>query len=102
MPSGLTLVSYPTYSNSTTVDWVDYAERNSASNPDEFAARLLADAGTAHSIYVVWSDSYKTFEGKCSGLVSALSVERTPQPLLGDDGDKYFEHASLTRFAPRS
>lgn len=102
MPSGLTLLSYPTYGDPNTVDWVDYAERNSGSDPDAFAARLLADAGVTHSIYVVWSDSYKTFEGKCSGLISALSVARTPQQVLGEDGDKYYEHASLTRFAPRS
>jgi hypothetical protein len=100
MPSGLTLVSYPTYGNGQFVDWVDYAERNRASDPASFANRLLVEAGSTRTIYVVWSDSYKTFEGKCAGLVAALSAARTPQQLLGEDGDRYFEHASLTRFAP--
>ncbi len=100
MPGGLTLVSYPTYGNGQFVDWVDYAERNRASDPSAFATRLLSEAGSTRTIYVVWSDIYKTFEGKCSGLVAALSAARTPQQLLGEDGDRYFEHASLTRFAP--
>ncbi len=100
MPSGLTLVSYPTYGNGQFVDWVDYAERNRASDPATFANRLLVDAGSTRTIYVVWSDIYKTFEGKCAGLVAALSSARAPQSLLGEDGDRYFEHASLTRFAP--
>ena len=98
MPSGLTFVAYPSYDDGRFVDWVDYAERNRDSDPAAFAKRVLADAGADHSIYVVWSDSYKTFEGKCVGMIDALSAVRTPQPLLAEDGDRYFEHASLTRF----
>lgn len=99
MPSGLTLLSYPTYGDSKFVDWVDYGERNDASDPTAFAARVLAQAGPTQTIFLVWSDSYKTFEGKCAGLASALAAARPPQQLLGDDGDRYFEHATLTRFA---
>ena len=99
MPSGLTLVSYPTYDDGKFVDWVDYAQRNAASDPDVFAARILAEAGSTRSIYLVWNDSYKTFEGKCGGLVAALAAARPPEQLIGDDGERYFEHAALTRFA---
>jgi hypothetical protein len=99
MPAGLTLVSYPTYDDGKFVDWVDYAQRNAASDPDAFAARLLAEAGSTRSIYLVWNDSYKTFEGKCGGLVAALAAARPAEQLIGDDGDRYFEHAALTRFA---
>ncbi|CAB4597168.1 unannotated protein [freshwater metagenome] len=99
MPSGLTLLSYPTYGDPKFVDWVDYGERNDASDPTAFAARVLAQAGPTQTIFLVWSDSYKTFEGKCAGLASALAAARPPQQLLGDDGDRYFEHATLTRFA---
>ncbi|CAB4589988.1 unannotated protein [freshwater metagenome] len=99
MPTGLTLVSYPTYDDGKFVDWVDYAERNAASDPDAFAARLLAEAGASRSIYLVWNDSYKTFEGKCAGLLEALAAARPPQQILADDGALYFEHAELTRFA---
>ena len=99
MPAGLTLVSYPMYDDGRFVDWVDYAQRNAASDPDAFAARLLAEAGSTRSIYLVWNDSYKTFEGKCGGLIAALAAARPAELIIGDDGDRYFEHAALTRFA---
>jgi len=99
MPNGLTFIAFPTYGDGQFVDWVDYANRNQASDPAAFAGRVLADAGSTRSIYVVWSDAYKTYEGKCTGLIEALSTVRTPQPLIGSDGANYFEHASLTRFA---
>lgn len=99
MPAGLTLVSYPMYDDGRFVDWVDYAQRNAASDPDAFAARLLAEAGSTRSIYLVWNDSYKTFEGKCGGLIAALAAARPAEQIIGDDGDRYFEHAALTRFA---
>ncbi|MEJ6511445.1 MAG: glycosyltransferase family 39 protein [Actinomycetota bacterium] len=100
MPSDLMFISYPSYDDGRFVDWVDYADRNRSSDPAAFASRVLADAGPSHAIYVVWSDSYKTLEGKCSGLIEALSASRQPQQLVGADGERYFEHASLTRFAP--
>jgi hypothetical protein len=102
MPPGLTLVSYPMYDDGRFVDWVDYAQRNAASDPEAFAARLLAEAGSTRSIYLVWNDSYKTFEGKCGALLAALAAARPPEQLIGDDGERYFEHAELTRFAAPS
>jgi mannosyltransferase len=98
MPSGLTLVSYPTYDDGKFVDWVDYAERNAASEPDVFAARLLADAGSSRSIYLVKNGSYKTFEGKCETLLSSLAAVRTPETIV-IDSDNYYERAALYVFA---
>jgi len=102
MPSGLIFLAYPTYDDGKFVDWVDYASRNEASDPAAFASRVLADAGSSRAIYLVWNDSYKTLEGKCAGLVDSLAAVRSPELLLADDGSKYFEHASLLRFAAPS
>lgn len=99
MPDDVVIVSYPEYDDGRFVDWVDYAQRNTASDPAGFAERVLNDAGGSKTVYVVSSDSYKTFEGKCEGLVTALSRARAPELLLGSDGNNYFEHASLFRFA---
>ena len=99
MPSGLKLVSYPTYDDGRFVDWVDYAQRNDASDPDAFAARLLTEAGSTRSIFLVWNDSYRTFEGKCGGLVDALAAARPPEQVIIDDGERYFENAALYVFA---
>ena len=102
MPAGLTYISYPNYGNGQFVDWVDYTDRNQASDPAAFAGRVLKDAGSTRTVFVVWSDSYKTFEGKCTGLIDALSAVRAPQLLMAENGGRYFEHASLLRFAPSS
>ena len=98
MPSGLTLVSYPNFDDGRFVDWVDYAQRNAASDPDAFAARVLAEAGSTRSIYLVWNGAYKTFEGKCETLLSAFAAVRTPESVV-IDSDNYFERAALYRFA---
>ena len=98
MPSGLTLVSYPNFDDGRFVDWVDYAQRNAASDPDAFAARVLAEAGSTRSIYLVWNGAYKTFEGKCETLLSAFAAARTPESVV-IDSDSYFERAALYRFA---
>ncbi len=100
MPGDVSLVSYPDGGDGRFVDWVDYGERNRASDPAAFANEVLARAGSTNSVYVVWSDSYKTFEGKCTGIIDTLAASRVPQALLVEDGDRYFEHVSLTRFAP--
>ena len=100
MPDDVTLVSYPDGGDGRFVDWVDYGPRNRSSDPAAFANDVLAQAGPSNSVYVVWSDSYKTFEGKCTGIIDALAASRAPQALLVEDGDQYFEHVSLTRFAP--
>ena len=102
MPAGLTFISYPAYENGQFVDWVDYGDRNKASDPAAFAGRVLSQAGSTHTVFVVWSDAYETFEGKCTGLIDALSTVRAPQLLLAENGDRNFEHASLLRFAPSS
>ena len=100
MPQDLRPITYPDHGDGRFVDWVDYGERNRASDPAAFAARILTDAGPGQAVYVIWSDSYRTFEGKCTGLIDALGAARTGQTLLVEDGVRYFEHVSLTRFAP--
>ena len=99
MPSDVRVISYPDFGDGRFVDWVDYEQRNQLSNPDEFASRVLAEAGTTHTIYLVWNEAYKTFEGKCEGLVDAFAAARPPQQVVDSDGSQYFEHATLTRFA---
>ncbi|MEX1217463.1 MAG: glycosyltransferase family 39 protein [Acidimicrobiales bacterium] len=102
MANDLIFVSYPTYGDGKFVDWVDYEERNRNSDPVAFAGRVLSDAGTSRSIFLVVNDTYKTFEGKCAGLIDALASQRNPEVLLSADGSEYFEHVSLLRFAASS
>lgn len=47
------------------VDWVDYADRNRAANPTEFAQMLDARAGDSHDVYVVWEPGYRSLSNFC-------------------------------------
>ena len=101
LPSDLFFLSYPDSGDGRFVDWVGYGERNQQSDPSAFATGVLERA-SSRTIFVIWSDSYKTFETKCSGLIDALASKRSGQLLLAEDGSTYFEHASLYKFAPNS
>ncbi len=102
LPTDLEQVVYPTFGSPDRVDWRDYAARNARADPAAFADRVTSEARakSSHSVWLVWSGSYKTFGGQCDALLQDLA-----QRLGGDDlvvqenGDAYFEHAALVRFA---
>jgi mannosyltransferase len=94
----LDTVTYPTMASPEVVDWVDYGERNAASDPAAFVEQVLTRAGS-HTVYLVWQTSYKTFEGKCEGVFDALGAARPGSTtLLEDGGSTYFEPAAVTVF----
>jgi mannosyltransferase len=91
-------VTYPSMAAPDLVDWVDYGERNTASDPAAFAEQVLSRAGN-HAVYLVWQTSYKTFEGKCEGVFDAFGAARPGSTtLIEDGGSKYFEPAAVTVF----
>ena len=103
MPSELHQISYPTMGPPDRVDWVDYAQRNAKDDPKALAQQALDMAGPDHSIFVVWSGTYKTFEGQCEDFVNAISAQRPLSETIGtDDSTQYFEHANVAYFAPKT
>jgi hypothetical protein len=89
-------VVYPTFGDPRLVDWTDYAERNARADPAAFAERAVTEAGPDHRIYVVWAGIYRTFDGQCEQLIAELGARRgAANPLVNDQGDKYFEHAGV-------
>lgn len=90
-------VVYPTFDEAGLVDWVDYKERNEASDPEAFARRALDAAGPDGNVFLVWNTEYKTFDGKCEALLNALGAAR-PAELLVDQRSSMFEHGYLTWF----
>lgn len=100
IPESADVMTYPDRGDGYFVDWVDYAERNAASDPVAVAESALAKAGPTGTVWLVWSVSYRTLEAKCAELNAVLSNARPPQMLIAENGDQWFEHASLTRFAP--
>jgi mannosyltransferase len=96
---GLIQLSYPRLDDPSLVDWRDYADRNRANAPIAIADAALARAGTAHSVWLVDDGGYNTYAGQCEAVEGEFGARLGPGRLLVvDDGDAFFEHASLFRF----
>ena len=79
------VVAAPRLDDPRFVDWVDYAERNAAIDPDEVARRIVGRAEGRTLLYAV-TENYKTLEGKCEGIQAALTVARgAPRVLVAPD-----------------
>jgi mannosyltransferase len=97
---GFTVLAYPDLGDPRFVDWVDYADRFAAVDPDAVAARAVERAGQA-TLWVVWSSGYRIVEDQCDRLVENI-VRRRPASAIEVTADsaKYFEYASLLRARP--
>lgn len=98
---GFTTLAFPTLDDPARVDWVDYPARNAAADPEAIGNRILERAGADHSIFVVWSGTYRTFEHKCEEMIATISRARPVSRTLDDaQPEKYFESATLSWFEP--
>jgi mannosyltransferase len=95
MPAGVEGMSYPALTSPRLVDWVDYADRNAAADPDA-VARAVRQRADGHAVFLVWMPDYRTLEGQCEQLSAALGVTET---LVTQDNSRYFEPAYL-QYAP--
>lgn len=96
---GLVQLSYPRLDNPAFVDWRDYADRNATNDPVAIADAVVERAAGAHSVWLVDDGGYKTLAGQCEAVESELLAKLgAVQLLVANDGDTYFEHASLLRF----
>lgn len=79
------VVAAPRLDDPRFVDWVDYAKRNAAINPDEVARHIVERADGRTLLFAV-TENYKTLEGKCEGIQAALTVARgAPRVLVAPD-----------------
>ena len=94
-----TTLSYPLLDEGRRVDWVDYAKRNAAADPEAAAEAITARSAGAGAVWLVWMDGYETFGRHCSDLRLEL-VQRLGRPtkVLNADGDAYDDAANLSRF----
>jgi mannosyltransferase len=96
-----TQVTYPDLDPPEFVDWVDYAERNAASDPAAFVDAVVERA-EGHTIWLAWSPEYVTLETQCGAVRNLLSQARPGNgPALQADSDKFFENANLHRYPDR-
>ncbi|CAB5063515.1 unannotated protein [freshwater metagenome] len=96
------VIPYPTGGDPRFVDWVDYADRNSAASPAQFLQEVAERIPDSATVYVVESPTYRTFEGQCEALLAALALNRDQTLLLAIDDTGIDESANLWAFTPRS
>jgi hypothetical protein len=95
-------VTYPDLGDPRFVDWVDYADRNAASDPQAFVAEVL-DRSEGHTIWLAWSPEYITLETQCSQVQNLLAEARPGHgPAAQADSEGFFENANLHRYPDRS
>ncbi|MFN7150231.1 MAG: hypothetical protein ACK4V6_12220 [Microthrixaceae bacterium] len=98
----LEVIPYPAAGDPRFIDWVDYGERNQASDPAEFVSSIAERVPADATIYLVSSPSYRTFEGKCEQLAGALSADRDVTQLASQEPDLHDETADLLVMRPRT
>jgi hypothetical protein len=98
VPAGVEVVAYPELGPAERVDWRDYEARHEV-DPVAVADEVLARAGDA-TVWLVSSPTYRVVDDQCDVLRDRLAQSRPAEMPIGEDGIEFFEHASLTRFAP--
>jgi mannosyltransferase len=90
--------TFPGFGRPDRIDWVDYAKRNRAADPEAFATQAVARAG-ASGIWLVWSAGYRTYGDTCERLQNAIAARRGAARTIVPSTD-VFEHMSLIGFGP--
>jgi mannosyltransferase len=91
---------YPTFASPALVDWVNYAKRNENADPVAFTQEALKKAA-GHTIWYVYANGYRTFNGACMTILSELTAARGAPDLLVRASGGSFERDTLAKFEPR-
>lgn len=94
------VLPYPQGGSPDFIDWVDYGKRNEASSPSTFLDRFRDRIPTDATVYLVTSTQYRTFEGKCEGLITLLGEGRRASNPIAMNTDGLDESAGLWIFRP--
>ena len=96
------IVTYRELGDPRFVDWVDYAARNAAADPERVTAAALERAGNRTVLYA-YTGNYKTLEGQCEAVLQSLATARgAPTVLVPPEERNEDEPAiELLRFDPR-
>jgi len=70
--AGYRQITYPRSQNPAIIDWVDYKTAISSSKPKRFVHELQADAGSTHSIWLVWAPGYQGYGIRCELIAESL------------------------------
>jgi len=86
-------VPYSGANDPSRVDWVDYADRVTQSDPATFLRTALAGMED-RAIWLVYDEGYVTVGSDCATMATELAVNRSKRVAVAA------EHAYLIRFAP--
>lgn len=100
-PKGLSELAVPTLGPADRVDWVDYGTRNEGANGRAVADRAMALAGAKHSVWLVVSTDYKTYEALCPAVQLELQGKRPRAAIPVPPRNKVYEHEALIWFPPQ-
>jgi mannosyltransferase len=92
---GLVQLTFPDGAAPDRVNWVDYVNRIQTANPEAFANRVVARAGT-HTIWFVNALGYNHVEGKCEAITAALNRARPNSSQQVVQDESIDEHMGLT------
>jgi hypothetical protein len=99
LPKGFVGLTFPDGGDPRFVDWADYAEHQRSRSPKQFAEMIDARATDAHTVWLVWSESYRTVGKKCTRTVNELKKLRRGGAAVRASGPQ-FEHAWLYQYGP--
>lgn len=101
LPDGLRQLTFPAAGAPQRVDWVDYEQRQKASNPTAFAEFLDAEAGDSRQVWMVWAPGYRTFKNFCQIIDRDLGDLRpAAEVVVRWQPNRYGEAAWLVRYPP--
>ncbi|HEX7168922.1 MAG TPA: glycosyltransferase family 39 protein [Acidimicrobiales bacterium] len=90
LPEGFDHVTFPELADARLVNWVDYADRMAAGDPDSFANAVLARAD-GRNVFYVWMPGYRTLDKKCEAVNSVLASARPGARQLVEPREAAFE-----------
>jgi hypothetical protein len=104
LPKGTPAVALPEVEGNRQprrIDWSDYLDRVSATEPLAVAGTASDRAG-AGAVWLVWFGGYRGFGDRCEEVVTNLSQLRARPEIVVPAAPEGTERAWLYRFAPRS
>ena len=97
LPPGTPQIVYPTQAGPERIDWVDYAERNGAADPEAFATQVARR--TRGAVWLVYAEGYKTFRFQCQTLDQTLEALRGDREQVLRPQGGYGEIHTLVRYS---
>ncbi len=90
-------VAVPGPGSPSRIDWVDYAARVRAIEPEQFAATILKRAGN-HAIWFVYTNNGTDVDRQCDAIADFLSLRRPNRVRELEPDPYFFEHQGLYRY----